>query len=868
MRSPNQALLLSLAILSLTAAVLVRPAAAEDCARAEAGGACRETAADARDGDNAEQALPAAPPASRAEKSSRELIPTPLPPPPAPDDLPPTPVLPMPPVEDGGLVGTYPLAPTESVESVEPWVPDTTEKDAPPESPPVLDPSLLYEGLPWDFCGPASGHSGIGGLGPAEQDQGLPVDADADRASYDRIEDLIALDGDVVIIQGSQRLLSDHSTYEHDTGAIEATGNVYIQQPGLRLVARSGRYNLETKEGALSDVTYRLSGDSNLRGTAEQAELLAERKTRYRDVTYTSCPPGRSDWSMRASRLRLDHAAGIGTARHARFRVRGVPVLYTPWMRFPIDDRRRSGFLVPAFGTSDRSGTDIRLPYYWNIAPNMDATFYPRYMSKRGGSLGVELRYLSSFQKLRLYAEGMPEDKLEPDLGARGAIHVEQTGRLSRRWRTSIDFSGVSDNQYLSDFGDNLDVTSVRNLLRNADLIYSGAGYQVITRARSYQTVDETIPPRAHPYAQLPHIELKTSAIRFKDLGEARLKAIYDYFEHAEKVHGNRVVAEPSISVPLRRSYGYLIPKARLYYHGYSLVGEDDDTPQRQSYLVPVLDLDGKLIFERQTRWFGDDSLQTLEPRLYYVYAPYVDQSDAPLFDTTALDFSFASLFRPNRFTGYDRIGDENRLTYALTSRTLDGDTGAELFRVSLGQIHYFGERLVQLRTNTPDTDQTSSVAGEIAASIAEHWTARASFQWNPHKDVDAWEKRVLQLRYAPGDDRLLNLTYRTNLAQVAALRYEDTDLSFRVPVTNDLKLVGRWLYSVLNTQTVEAFAGVEYGRCCWRLRLLGRHLKTTSDETGSTSIMLQLELAGLGSLGDSVDAFLERGIYGYNATY
>jgi LPS-assembly protein len=365
----------------------------------------------------------------------------------------------------------------------------------------------------------------------------------------------------------------------------------------------------------------------------------------------------------------------------------------------------------------------------------------------------------------------------------------------------------------------------------------------------------------------MPHVELHLGPLQEVKLADVGLEARYDYFDHAAKVHGSRVVLLPSIQMPLRRSYGSFVPRARLYYTGYELTDEDEGVPSQQSHLIPSLDLDGRLIFEREANWFGDAAIQTLEPRLYYVLTGYEDQSQTPLFDTTVLDFSFASLFRPTRFTGYDRVGDENRLTVALTSRTLGSQDGRELFRISVGQIYYFHSQRVQLvGENSSSGPSTSSVAGELAWSPAEAWTARASFQWNPNETAEPWEKRVLQLRYAPSDRRVLNLAYRYNWSQTEAQRYEDTDLSFQYPVTSNFGLVGRWLYSWLYQETMDAYLGIEFGRCCWRLRVVGRHLKTATADGGNTSVMIQLELAGLGALGNSIDNLLEQGIYGYRA--
>lgn len=726
----------------------------------------------------------------------------------------------------------------------------------------------LHQGLGWDYCGPKPGVTRVIPSSPLGSETQTPIDITADLVDYDQNADLIRLLGDVEILRDGRRFESDRSSYGRDNGDVKASGNIYLELPNIRLVGETADYNLETEKGSITKPGYRMSGNANLRGQAEQAWVLSEQRSRYSDIIYTTCPPGNSDWSIAARELELDQESGIGTARHARIRFADVPLLYAPYLSFPIDGRRRSGFLIPTLGSSEETGTDLSLPYYWNIAPNMDATIIPRYMSARGLMLGGQFRHLSSFQRFEIDGEILPNDQKAEDEGARGAYRIKQAGWLGSRWSTSVDYAAVSDDEYLQDFGNRLDVTSVRNLSQRADVRYRGDGWRVLGRLQQFQTVDASIAPASRPYGQLPHIELAVDPSTWGKRVELDFDAQYDYFDHNSAVHGSRLVAIPALRVPLRRSFGHLIPRARLYYTGYDLTGQDEDAPDQLSHLIPSLDIDGKLIFEREVDWRGTHALQTLEPRLYYVLTAYEDQADNPLFDTTALDFSFSSLFRPNRFTGYDRISDANRLTLGLTSRTIANRSGDELLRTSIGQIYYFDKRRVQLdgESDSAVNDVSSSLAGEISARLHRDWRATASLQWNPNETEQPWEKQVLQLRYAPDRDRLINLAYRYNLGTQESEEYEDTDLSFKMPLGSNVKLVGRWLYSMLNDETVEAFAGIEVGRCCWRVRVLGQQVKRSADEPASTSVMLQLELAGLGSFGNQIDKLLERGIYGYQS--
>ncbi|WP_295455902.1 LPS assembly protein LptD [uncultured Thiodictyon sp.] len=734
-----------------------------------------------------------------------------------------------------------------------------------------VDESRLYVGLPWNHCGAqtrpgrrAQPTAGLNQLAPPTLDSTLPVAADANCADYDQVTQIVRLSGGVKMTQGNQHLEADRSSYDQKSGATKAVGNVYFEYPGTRLLAKTADINLVTKQGKLDDVHYRLSGATNLRGTATTAQLLAGNISHYKDVIYTSCPPGRSDWSLRASELELDQQEGLGTARHARLRFGPVPVFYTPYLQFPIDSRRRSGVLMPSVGYSTNNGVDITVPYYWNIAPNLDATFFPRIMSMRGPMLGAQVRGLTKNQKFELDGAVLPHDDKAPQLGTRWDIHLTQSGAMGR-WATGINYNAVSDSTFITDFGNNLDITSLVNLTQTASLAYYGTGYYALAWVQQFQTVDPRITGAGRPYAQRPHLQLVVPPRKWGPV-EYTFDGQYDYFENTAKTYGSRGVLLPSARLPLRRSFGHLIPRVRLYATAYELANTGPNVSKQQSFLIPNLDVDGGLVFDRNTNWFGKAVLQTLEPRLYYVYTPYANQSTTPLFDTSPLTFSYSSLFRPNRFTGYDRISDENRLTVGLTSRTLGGRDGREWLRASLGEIFYFDSRRVQATGTAPDTTPRSALAGELATNPIAGLTARASFQWGPNRTTrNEWEQQVFQLSYAPSGDRLFNLAYRYSLGATTPETYKNTDVSFRMPIGSNISVVGRWLYSLLQNNTVEAFGGIEYGgRCCWRLRILGRQLKTSATSSGTTSIMLELELAGLGSIGDKIDNLLEQRIYGY----
>ncbi|MCG6863758.1 MAG: LPS assembly protein LptD [Chromatiaceae bacterium] len=727
----------------------------------------------------------------------------------------------------------------------------------------TADTSLLDEGLDWEYCGLRPVRLGPAVLPPQpnEEDQ---LFLSADTFDYDQDLDLLWLEGDVRMAQGSRRIGANKVVYDRETADLVGKGSIFVANPGVRLVAEEAQMNLESDTGSISDVHYRLTGKINARGTAERAELVRPELTRYEDIVYSACRPNQNAWTLDAAELELDQDSGRGIARNAKLRIRGVPILYTPYLSFPIDDRRKSGILVPTFGNSDDNGIDVTVPYYWNIAPNMDATISPRYMSKRGLMLGTELRHLSRRQEVELYGEIIPEDSQFNDK-ARWGVRVEQSGRFARRWSSAVNFNAVSDDEYLEDFGNRLEVTSTRNIERRGDLSYWGDGWSLLTRLQDFQTVDAELPSQSKPYAQLPRVRFSMNPYSLESGIQLGAGAEYNYFQHDAKVHGNRAVLQPYARWPLRRSYGHLIPELNLYFAGYDLQDQEPDKDDKPSYAIPSFNLDAELVFERTVNWFSRESLQTLEPRIFYLYTAFKDQDDQPVFDTSELSLSYFRLFQPNRFSGWDRIGDANQLTVGLTSRTIAMNSGLELLRASVGQTLYFRDREVQI-VGPPQDASSSPISGMLSARLLQNWTGRASVEYDPNQETDRSLKRTLELHYQARDNRLLNLTYRFDLGTGEETRYEDTDLSFRLPVNQQIQLVGRWNYSLLNSQTVEAFAGLEYGQCCWRLRLVGRHLQNKPDSAGSTSVMVQVELAGLGSIGQHVDKLFERGIYGYHA--
>lgn len=718
----------------------------------------------------------------------------------------------------------------------------------------------IDRGLDWNVCGvTAPARVAPTPLPPLASDR---PQIEADTMQFDQEEQRTLLLGSVQFWQLDRYAEADRMIYRQDTRAADLFGNLFLQQQGLRLTAGEGHLELDDDRGWLSDTAFRLT-QRNARGSATRAEMLGDNLSRYEQVTYTTCPPGHNDWSIRASRMEIDMDKGWGVARHARLNLGPVPVLYTPYFSFPVDDRRMSGLLVPSIGSSNRLGDDIRVPYYFNLAPNYDATLSPRWMSMRGLMLGGEFRYLDAYQQAEISGEILPDDKVESSLhgNQRRAVKLRHNSRLAQGLTTRIDVTSVSDNDYLNDFGTGLALTSTRQLERVGEVVYHTGSLSLLGRLQEFQTIDDSLSLSQYPYRRLPQLLASYGDL----LGDTRLAlgvtGEYTNFKHDTLINGERFTLRPSLTLPLQRSWGHLTPRLSLNYASYRLDEEQAPADPKPDYFVPAFSLDSGLVFERDSSWFGDSAYQTLEPRLYYLYAPFVDQSDIPDFDTADLDLSFSNLFKENRFTGSDRFGDANQLALGITTRWLEADSGVERLRASIGQIYYQRERAVQL-TGPVEANTSSSVVAELSTRIGSYWSSILTIRRDPHLQEKSIDRGRLGIHYRTPKQHLLNLDYNFNRNTI-----EDLDLSFNWPFSHRFTLSGKWKYSYLYERNLNRILGFEYGgSCCWKLRALFQRYvaDAKADEEEDRRFMLQLELTGLGSLGDTVDETLQEYIYGY----
>jgi len=689
------------------------------------------------------------------------------------------------------------------------------------------------------------------------------------------------LSGDVVLQRADQQLQADNLAYDDSSTDYDAQGNVRYQDAGQLLATSRMRGNTTANRGIADDVRYQLL-DARGNGTANQGHLLDADHSDYSLATYSTCDVGHHVWEFRAKSIAIDKAEGVGVARGATMRLGNVPFLYLPYVSFPIDDRRKSGFLYPTLGNNSRAGFEAAIPYYLNLAPNYDATLEPRIYTKRGTMLAGQFRYLLPRSRGQLDLQYLPHDHGESDGLAdtegkdRYLVNFSNRTRLWKGWQFVASYNHASDSSYLYDFGNNLLHSAINALRSNAAVVGSGSWWDASIGGTLYQNVNPFTDERGLQYNQLPYarFNMDVPLARWLDFG---MESSAGVFRKSGFIEGQREDLYPYLAADFGSSAWFVRPRVAYRYTAYQLAGNyqdytyrgrlgrgatspfDDRTPSRS---LPILSLDSGLVFDRSTSLFGSSYTQTLEPRLYYLYVPYRNQDNLPLFDSRPMAFDYWQLFAPNSYSGADRQIDANNLTAAVTTRLLD-DSGVERLSASIGQIHYFTpQRVVK-------TDWVrSAYVAQFDVQLNDLWRVRSAYQWDPNTRLTNMGTFELQRRIK--NDGIVNVSYRFRRKLL-----EQYNASVVYPLSERWRLLGSWTYSVVDRRTIDALAGVEFDSCCVALRLVGRTYVNQDYRPSrlaargnvnqrDNAVMFELVFKGLGSTGGQIDPLLRRDILGY----
>lgn len=678
--------------------------------------------------------------------------------------------------------------------------------------------------------------------------------------------DITRFTGDAQIDRHQLRLKADEIGYHRIDERLTLNNKVHIDANNLAIDADSGWYDMTNNTGEFSNTHYQFISPY-FQGHSSSMIFESRHLITMKSSSFSSCPLGNHDWELRTRSLELDRESQAGYASHTILWFKGVPIFYTPYISFPLGDQRRSGFLVPSIGNSDRNGAEISIPWYWNIAPNQDMLFTPTNMVKRGLLLDTKYRYLSQNNNGNIDLQYLDKDQLTET--QRHFINLKHHTDIGSRLDLDINAQDASDPDYLYDLGGSQDSTSLSHLERKANLAYNQGPWKLNLMAQTFETIDDDIALAGRPYRRLPQLTVDgTNPIGNSDLSWS-VESEWVDFEHEDetKVSGQRMDLYPKLSWPLLGNAWFFTPSYGYRYTRYDVMDNTGIPIEVEDRRLSITSLDSGLFFERHYQ--KGHYLQTLEPRLFYLKIPYRDQSTQPVFDTGNLDFTFAQLFRENRFSGIDRFGDADQLTVALTSRLLDAENGDELMSLSFGQIHYFEDRLVTLNTSIEET-QKSDLISEISGNL-DNWSARATVQYNPEQNQT--DKRSVQLNYQGAKHQVFNIGYRFRRdLNDETLNLEQTDVSLVIPLASRYRLLARRNYSLTESREIESLYGIEYESCCWAIRLISQSRLLEEEEgpdaTYDKSIILQLVLKGLGSTDKSATNNLRHAILGYQPDY
>ena len=651
---------------------------------------------------------------------------------------------------------------------------------------------------------------------------------------------------------GNRRISAERATFDRATQRLDVQGTVAYQDPEVSVYGEDAEVDTQGEVITFSGGGFDLPSRP-ARGAAETIRIQGDNTISLDAVNFTTCPAERADWELRARELEMDIESGFATARGVRLNFKGVPILAAPYMTFPIDNRRRSGLLTPNLSNRDRTGLDISIPYYLNLAPNYDMTIVPRYLQDRGAQVTTEFRYLFSGTQGQLDFEYIPDDA-QMDL-SRSYLSLAHDSPLGRAWRVIANIQHVSDDNYFEDLGNSLSVASQTHLDRRIDFTYRAPRWSLLARLQAYQTIDPSIAAVDEPYQRVPQFLFSgrwdRNVVRFDSDNELV------NFQRDVGATGWRMDLTEELALAFARPGMFLTPAVALRQTNYWLDEERSGGATTElARTLPVGSIDAGLTFERPGGMSGS-WLQTIEPRMLYVHVPFEDHTEFPVFDTIEPTFNLVQLFRKYRYLGADRVADADRLSFGVTTRLIDVQTGQERLTATLGQTRYLSGQGVTLPGARLGAESDSDYIAEVAISLRPAWRLGVDYQWD--SETSRRVRSETRFQYRPRADRLFGIAHRYQAGLL-----EQGDLSLVWPLGQASRVIAQTSYSFLDEKPLERFLGWEYESCCWRLRLIGRRYISRRTGESDSSFTIQFQLRGFTDEGESPEALLDRGILGY----
>ena len=661
----------------------------------------------------------------------------------------------------------------------------------------------------------------------------------------------------IKITSGLSTITAEEASYDETAGVLQIPKSVVFENPDLIIFGESAKLLTKEKTTIIDGADYQILSIP-ARGTARQIRVENGANIELDEVTYSTCTSVDNSWELSAKKIVINNQSGEGKARNLVLRLKDIPIIYLPYLSFPINDQRKTGLLVPNLGRSSKRGLEISLPYYWNLAPNIDLTTTPTLMAKRGVQLSAELRFLTAIQGGITQIDYLPNDDIYKK--DRTYISHRQTINLPSNWRMKLNGEYASDNSYFEDLTGTMSSTSRTHLLREIQLEHYSENWIMEIGMDHYQMIDNSIIDDEKPYRRLPYFNF-SGMWGNKALGlNYALDSEVVFFDKPETISGSRFHVMPEVSAPLNFNGIKITPSMAMDFTKYNLHTANDNSHSMSSVsperAVPIYSLDLTGVFQKT--WKNGRYLQTLEPRILRVYIPYRNQDDFPIFDTIVPDMNGIQLFRKNRYVGQDRLGDTSQISYGITTKVVDANNGNSLFGLTLGQIRYFKDRKVALPSESKLTQDSSGYMAMMNMKINKNWSVKLGHMWNTHSNTSM--KTTARFQYKSKQSEIFNVAYRYRRNMLKQL-----DASFSWPVRDHWNVVGRYNYSILDRKVLERFVGLEYESCCWGIRIISRkHLAYRNGDT-DTSFSIEFVFKGLSDIGDPVENLLDRGILGYD---
>ena len=688
----------------------------------------------------------------------------------------------------------------------------------------------------------------------------------------------VRAEGNVIIERNSQVLNAQWVDYNQQTETVTAGDSFVLYDNGSVVSGDKLEYKLSDSTGSGENLRLETEHEGRrLQAVSAQGQLQGKNRYHLQDTKFNTCQRGDASWYIQADSIEADYEQGVGVAKNAKLVFGGVPVLYTPWADFPLNGNRKSGLLVPTVGLGS-DGLELDLPYYLNLAPNYDATITPGVIGSRGARIGGQFRYLQPKYAGQVEGTWMPDDR-KSEHNNRYQFKLNHNQQFTSKLSGGIDYNRVSDNDYYRDFYGQDDIAANVNLNRQVwlnynDTLWGGAlnGHFIVQK---YQTLANIYGYKDEPYAILPRLQGTWN----KNIGNAQVDLFGQFtrFDHNSKQSGNRAVLYPSVRWNLHNEWGFISPKLGVHYTFYDLDNFESTPGRTVSRTLPIFNIDAGMTFERQTRLFGNDFVQTLEPRLFYNYIPTKSQNDLPNFDSSENSFSYEQLFRENLYSGNDRINSANSLTAALQTRYLDDKTGAERLRAGIGQKYYFTTDNVLLdgsvsRYQRNRSDWIAFGHGQISESVSAH----AVVHYNENRR--RWENLDTGLLYNPEPGKALSVRYKYGRNEPIYLqddgsyyydKLKQVDIGVQWPITRQLSAVARFNYDLGVKKPLEQLVGLEYrsGCGCWSASVVGQRY-VDSLNSHKNAVFFNLQLKDLSNIGNNPSEKLRLAIPGYSPTH